>query len=191
MHKLILASSSPRRQTYFKEMGLNYKVFSPNIDETPFKGEKPKEYVKRIAFEKAKTIHTQHTAATVVAADTIVAVGRRILGKPKSKKEAETMLRLMSGRRHQVLSSVCVIDENGFVHACCTKTAVKIKLLSENDIKCHVDKEENWHGKSGGYGIQTTSGGLIVKSIVGSHSGVVGMPLVETSNILRSCGFEF
>jgi septum formation protein len=188
MPKLILASSSPRRQNYFKEMGLNFVVVSPDIDETSQKTEKPRDYVKRVACAKARKVRQSHIGAIVVAADTTVAVGRRILGKPENKQEAEQMLRLMSGRRHQVISSVCVIDSEGHSHEALTKTSVKLKVLSEGDIARHTAQEDNWQGKAGGYGIQTTAGSLLVSAIIGSYTGVVGMPLVETINLLRRSG---
>lgn len=188
MSQLILASSSPRRQAYFSEMGLNFDIVSPGIDETPLKGEKPQDYVIRVAKEKALEVSKNHKGAVVVAADTTVALGRRILGKPETEEEAADMLRLMSNRRQQVLSAVCAIDALGKVYQTYTKTTVKMKLMTPKDIEAHVSVAENWQGKAGGYGIQTTSGGLLVKSIIGSHTGVVGMPLVETVNLLRRCG---
>lgn len=189
MPKLILASSSPRRQAYFKDMGLSFDIVVPDIDETPLMGEKPADYVKRIAMEKCMKVSSLHEGAVVVAADTTVALGRRILGKPQTSEEASDMLRLMSGRRQRVVTAVCVVDVNGVLHETMTSTIVKIKPLTEHDIKNHVKFEGNWHGKAGGYGIQTTAGGLLVKSVLGSHTGVVGLPLVETCNLLRRCGF--
>ncbi|PPR14943.1 MAG: Septum formation protein Maf [Proteobacteria bacterium] len=188
MPQIILASSSPRRQTYFKDMGLSFEVVVPDIDETPYKGEKPADYVKRIAMQKALKVANAHSGKVVVAADTTVALGRRILGKPDTAKQAADMLRLMSGRRQCVLTAVCVVDACGSVHGIMTSTVVKIKPLSQRDIEWHVNTADNWQGKAGGYGIQTTAGGLLVKSVLGSHTGVVGLPLVETCNLLRRCG---
>lgn len=188
MPKIILASSSPRRQAYFKDMGLSFEVVVPDIDETPYKAEKPSDYVKRIAMQKALKVASSHSGKVVVAADTTVALGRRILGKPDTAKQAADMLRLMSGRCQRVLTAVCVVDASGSVHEIMTSTVVKIKPLSQSDIEQHINTEHNWQGKAGGYGIQTTAGGSLVKSVLGSHTGVVGLPLVETCNLLRRCG---
>lgn len=191
MKKVILASTSPRRQAYFKEMGLRFECAAPDVDETPLKDEKPRAYVARVATLKALEVKKHNQDAVVVAGDTTVALGRRILGKPENAEDAERMLKLMSGRRHKVLSTVCVVDENGQVLHKTTVTTVKVKQLSESDIQFHLKNAENWQGKAGAYGIQTTAGGLIVRSIIGSHSGVVGLPLVETKELLVRCGVEF
>lgn len=185
---LILASGSPRRQQLMTELGFSYKADPADIDETPLKGEKPADYVMRVTREKAQTVAARHKCARILAADTTVCVGRRIMGKPESASQAAGMLRLMSGRRHQVLTAVCVMDASGKAHETLVKTAVKMKPLREKEIAAYAADHKNWQGLAGGYGLQTTKGGALVQWVNGSVSGVVGLPLVETINLLkRTC----
>lgn len=186
--QLVLASGSPRRQQYMSDLGFEYIADPADIDETPLKCEKPSDYVKRVTVEKAKTTAERHKGAIVLAADTTVCVGRRILGKPADEKEAAGMLRLMSGRRHNVLTAVCVMDNKGKVKTTLVKTAVKMKPLREKDIATYVADHKNWQNLAGGYGLQTTAGGAIAQWVNGSVSGVVGLPLVETLNLLKGAG---
>lgn len=187
---LILASGSPRRQQLMAELGFSYKIDPADIDETPLKGEKPADYVLRVTAEKARTVAARHKGAVVLAADTSVCVGRRILGKPADEKEVADMLRLMSGRRHQVLTAVCVMDADAKAHKTLVKTAVKMKPLREKDIAAYADDHKNWQGLAGGYGLQTTKGGALVTWVNGSVSGVVGLPLAETLNLLKRVGLD-
>lgn len=186
----ILASGSPRRQEMLRQLGLNFQVMTADIDETPLKGETPKIYVARVALEKARKIAAQNTDLPVLAADTTVTVGRRILGKPEDKDEAADMLRLMRGRRHRVLTTVCCITPDGTEVCRTSQTAVTMRPLTEKDIQRYVSTPENWQGLAGAYGLQTAVGGALVSRINGSHSGVIGLPLVETLNLLKGCGLD-
>lgn len=188
--KLVLASGSPRRQQYMTDLGFDYTADPPDIDETPLKNEKPADYVRRVTVAKAQAAATRHKDAVILAADTTVCVGRRILGKPQDANEAAAMLRLMSGRRHNVLTAVCVIGADGSRHEKLVKTAVKMKPLREKDIAAYVATPANWQNMAGGYGLQTTAGGALAQWVNGSVSGVVGLPLVETLNLLKGHGFD-
>ena len=183
--KLILGSGSPRRLELLAQLGLSPDdVRPPEIDETPLKGELPRPYCVRIAREKAAAV-TADPDDTVLCADTTVAVGRRILGKPENESEAAEFLRLMSGRRHKVITAVAVkrgdrLWERDVV------TAVRMKRLSEDEIAGYLSTGD-WQGKAGGYGIQGPAGALI-PWIQGSFTAVVGLPLAETANLLRAAG---
>lgn len=190
MPELILASASPRRQQMLADLGIPHKIAPQDIDESPRKGEKPLVYVRRIAEGKAQSAAAQHKGQVVLAADTTVCVGLRILGKPEDAADAARMLRLMSGRRHRVLTAVVLVDSHGHMHTRITNTAVKVRPLSKMDVEAYAANQKNWQGLAGGYGIQTAVGGALVEKIVGSVSGVVGMPLVETVHLLRRGGFD-
>lgn len=190
MTALVLASSSPRRQQMFHDLNLAFTIDKPEIDESVLKGEKPVDYVCRVAREKALVVAARQKGKVVLAADTTVAVGRYILGKPSDAVEAQRMIQQMSGRRHNVLTAVCVISASGGVYETYTKTIVKFKPLSKLEIESHVSHEDNWQGKAGAYGIQTTAGGVMIKSVNGSYTGVVGLPLPEALNLLRRCGLD-
>lgn len=175
---LILASASPRRLELLKQVGITPdKVVPAEIDETPRKAEPPKEYVVRMAREKFEAVAQE--GATVLAADTVVACGTRILGKPKDEAQAREFLQLLSGRRHRVYTSVCV---NGRVKT--VMTQVRFKRLSQADIDGYINSNE-WQGKAGGYAIQGR-GAAFVPSINGSYSNVVGLPLTESLSLLTS-----
>ena len=187
--QLVLASGSPRRQQYLCDLGLDFIADAPNVDEIPFKGEKPMDYVKRVTLDKARQTTQRYKNAHILAADTTVCVGRRILGKPEDANEAIYMLKLMSGRRHNVLTAVCLIDAHGREKITLVKTAVKMKPLREKEISSYVANRQNWENMAGGYGLQTTAGSALVQWVNGSVSGVVGLPLVETLNLLRSAHY--
>ena len=184
--QLVLASGSPRRQQYLSELGFDFIADAPDVDETPHKHEKPMDYVKRVTLDKARQTNQHHQNTLVLAADTTVCVGRRILGKPEDATQAARMLRMMSGRRHNVLTAVCLIDAHGHEKIKLVKTAVKMKPLREKDIAAHIENVENWQNMAGGYGLQTTSGGALVQWINGSVSSVIGLPLVETLNLINN-----
>ncbi len=188
--ELILASGSPRRQDFLRDLGLTFTTKPADIDETPLKGEKPKDYVQRISYEKASCVAENNINSVVLAADTTVCVGRNILGKPQNSKEAAQMLRMMSGRRHRVLTTVVAITPDGSVYENTTVTLVKVRPLSDKDIKSYIAMPSNWQGLAGGYGLQMATGGALISQINGSASGVVGLPLVETTNLLRRCGYD-
>ncbi len=175
---LILASASPRRLELLRQVGIEPdEVIPAEIDETPHQGERPVTYVARMAKEKCAAIRREGT--TVLAADTVVACGRRILGKPENEAQAREFLKLLSGRRHRVYTSICV---NGRVKT--VMTQVKFKRLFEQDIAGYITSNE-WQGKAGGYAIQGRAAAF-VPWINGSYSSVVGLPLSEVLAMLTS-----
>ncbi|NBC35655.1 septum formation protein Maf [Novosphingobium sp. FSY-8] len=183
---LVLASSSPRRRELLGRLGVEpTRIASPDIDETPLPGENPRAYALRLAQEKARAVPLA-AGEIVLAGDTTVAVGRRILSKAETPEEQRAMLRLISGRRHQCISSVCVIDANGHARARLSQTIVIFKPLSTAEIEAYVACGEGL-GKAGGYAIQGAAEALI-RRIDGSHSGVMGLPLYETRALLRAAG---
>jgi septum formation protein len=184
---LILASASPRRKDLLAEIGLIPDHIIPtDIDETPFKGEKPRAYVKRMAVEKAAAL-TGHDDAYVLAADTVVVMGTRILQKPIDADESYKFLSLMSGRRHTVMGGICLRTPNGNVITRLCETKVKFKSLSEDEKRAYVASNE-WDGKAGGYAIQGRASAF-VPFISGSYSNIVGLSLHDTVQMLRGNGF--
>lgn len=184
----ILASGSPDRYKLLEQMNFLPKGVKPaNIDENRLKYERPLPYVKRMALEKAKAVAKENPNENVLAADTIVAVGLRIIQKSKNEQEQEAVMRLLSGRNHKVISAICLIDKNGKITQRCVITRITMKHLSEEEIKEYVLSKE-WVGVCG-YRIDGILGGF-VKSIVGSFSGVVGLPLYETRNLLKGAGIK-
>lgn len=156
-----------------------------NIDESPHKAEVPRDYALRMAREKAAA--TADAGAYVLAGDTVVAVGRRVLPKAEDETTARKCLELLSGRRHRVLSAVALRAPDGTMRERLSETAVRFKNLSTGEIAAYLASGE-WHGKAGGYAIQGSAEGLIAW-ISGSHSGVVGLPLFETRALLKAAGF--
>lgn len=187
---LTLASASPRRRELLARLGLTADAVTPaDIDETPLKGELPRAYVMRMGREKALAVSGVVAApGFVLAGDTVVAVGRRILPKTETEAEARACLDLMSGRRHQVLSSVVLRASDGTLRERLSETVVHFKRLSVEEIAAYLDSGE-WRGKAGGYAIQGAAEGLI-EWIRGSHSGVMGLPLYETRALLKAAGFS-
>ena len=184
-HHLTLASASPRRRELLARLGLVPDAVTPaDIDETPQPGELPRAYALRMGREKALAINAP---GHVLAGDTVVAVGRRILPKTENQVEARACLELMSGRRHQVLSSVVLCAPDGTMRDRLSETVVHFKRLSHEEIAAYLASGE-WQGKAGGYAIQGTAEGLI-EWIRGSHSGVMGLPLYETRALLKAAGF--
>ena len=187
MPDLVLASASPRRRDLLARLGIEPLRVSPaDIDETPAKGELPRAYAQRMAREKAEAARSDD--AFVLAGDTVVAVGRRILPKTDDEAEARKCLDLLSGRRHRVLSAIALRAPDGTVHERLSETQVRFKRLSHEEIDAYLAGGE-WRGKAGGYAIQGSAEGLIAW-IAGSHSGVVGLPLFETRALLRAAGFS-
>lgn len=183
---LILASASPRRRELIARLGITPDAISAaDIDETPRKGEQPRAYARRMAREKAAAVHGG--GAHVLAGDTVVALGRRILPKAENEATARQCLELMSGRRHTVLSAIALKAPDGTLRERLSETVVRFKPLSRAEIDAYVAGGE-WHGKAGGYAIQGSAEGLIAW-IAGSHSGVVGLPLFETRALLKAAGF--
>jgi septum formation protein len=185
---LILASQSPRRKELLARMGITpYKILPADIDETPLRGEKPRALVARLAKEKALKIASLYPSVFVLGADTVVAVGTRILGKPAHRDHAEEFLTLISGRRHRVLSGLALVTPTGNIRSRVTETIVRVKRLNPQEIKCYLDSGE-WEGKAGGYGIQG-SFEVFVNDISGSYSNIVGLCLFSTRQLLIGNGF--
>ena len=183
---LILASASPRRRELIARLGLEpARVISADIDESPHKDELPRAYAVRMAREKAQAAASDE--GFVLAGDTVVAVGRRILPKAEDEATARRCLELLSGRRHRVLSAVALRAPDGTVRERLSETIVIFKRLSVEELAAYLAGGE-WHGKAGGYAIQGAAEGLI-RRIDGSHSGVVGLPLYETRALLKAAGF--
>lgn len=184
---LVLASASPRRRELLARLGLTPAAVNPaDIDETPHKGELPRDYAKRMAREKAQAAASGD--GHVLAGDTVVAAGRRILPKAEDEATARKCLELLSGRRHRVLSAIALRAPDGAVRERLSETVVMFKRLSSAEIDAYLASGE-WEGKAGGYAIQGIAEGLISR-IQGSHSGVVGLPLYETRTLLRAAGFD-
>lgn len=185
--KLILASASPRRRELIARLGLTPDAINPaDIDETPAKGELPRDYARRMTREKAEAAASNE--GFVLAGDTVVAAGRRILPKAEDETTARQCLELLSGRRHRVYSAIALRAADGTVRERLSETMVLFKRLSGREIDAYIASGE-WHGKAGGYAIQGVAEGLITR-IQGSHSGVVGLPLYETRALLKAAGFE-
>jgi septum formation protein len=185
--KLILASASPRRLDLLKRLGFTPdEVIPSDIDESVKKGEKPEAYVKRMAEEKAEKI--KRTDAFVLGADTTVVCANRIIGKAENRDEAKKIMELLRGRKHKVLTAICVIAPNGEKRTKLVTTSVKFKNATDSEIEEYLDTNE-WVGKAGAYGIQGDPGGFCI-SINGSFSSVVGLPMYETKNMLLGLGFK-
>ena len=183
---LVLASTSPRRLELLARIGLTpARVAAPEIDETPLKGELPRAYVARLAEGKALAVE-RAAGEVVLAGDTTVAVGRRILEKPVDEADLRRMLGLLSGRRHHVYSGVCVVGRDGKPRVRVADTIVAFKVLNAAEIDWYVASGEGM-GKAGGYAIQGKAESF-VRFLSGSHSNVVGLPLFETRGLLSSAG---
>ncbi|GGB87760.1 Maf-like protein [Novosphingobium endophyticum] len=184
--RLTLASASPRRRELIVRLGLVPEaIVATDIDETPAKRELPREYARRMAREKALAVRGD--GEHVLAGDTVVACGRRILPKAEDEATARKCLSLLSGRRHRVLSAIALKAPDGTLRERLSETVVRFKPLSAEEIERYIAGGE-WHGKAGGYAIQGSAEGLIAW-IGGSHSGVVGLPLFETRALLKAAGF--
>ena len=184
---LILASSSPRRRDLLARLGVEpARIASPDIDETPRKGEVPRVYALRMAEEKAVAV-SRASGEIVVAGDTTVAVGRRILQQATDADMQRGFLTLLSGRRHHVLSAVAVIDGDGRLRSRICDSIVRFKRLSPEEMESYIESGEGL-GKAGGYAIQGRAEALI-DWMAGSHSGVIGLPLYETRSLLRASGY--
>lgn len=185
--KLILASASARRRELIARLGIvPSAIAAADIDESPRKAEVPRDYATRMAREKAEAVSGGD--AHVLAGDTVVALGRRILPKAEDEATARHCLKLISGRRHRVLSAIALKYPDGTLRDRLSETIVRFKSLSPAEIDAYIADGE-WHGKAGGYAIQGSAEGLIAW-ISGSHSGVIGLPLFETRALLISAGFR-
>jgi septum formation protein len=184
--RLILASASPRRLELLARLGVTPEAVVPSdIDETPGKGELPDRYACRMAAEKAAA--AAEPGSLVLAADTVVAAGRRILPKAEDEEDARRALELLSGRRHRVHSAVALTDADGRTRIRLSTSQVAFKRLSREEVDSYLGSGE-WRGKAGGYAIQGRAEAL-VRMLSGSHSGVMGLPLYETRILLRSAGY--
>lgn len=184
--RLVLASASPRRLDLLARIGIVPDLVDPaDIDETPHRAELPRPHVTRLAAAKAAVVALRHADAVVLAADTVVAVGRRILPKTEDEAAARACLAILSGRRHHVLTAVTVIASGTARHRL-SDTIVTFKPLTAAEIDAYIASGE-WAAKAGGYAIQGRAEAF-VRFLSGSHSGVVGLPLFETRNLLQSAG---
>ena len=186
-HDLVLASASPRRLELLERLGITPGCVDPaDIDETPLKGELPLIHAKRLARQKAGVVFARHEGKAVLAADTVVACGRRILDKAEDEKTARRCLSLLSGRRHRVHGGLCLMTPEGRTSLRAVTTVVTFKTLTASEITAYIDSGE-WRGKAGGYAIQGMAEAF-VRHLSGSHSNVVGMALYETRNMLVGAG---
>jgi septum formation protein len=184
--RLVLGSASPRRRELLSQIGIvPDDIRAPDIDETPRKGELPRDYVNRIAREKAAAVKVAANEV-LLCADTTVALGRRIIGKPEDAAEARRFLRLLSGRKHRVVTAVAV-RRGDVIRAKDFMTTVELKLLSEDEIAGYLDTGD-WQGKAGGYAIQGPAGAFVTR-INGSFTGVVGLPLHVAMGLLTAAGY--
>lgn len=185
----ILASASPRRLQLLEQIGLKPdKIIPADIDETPIKNELPAPYVARIALGKAAKIAAENPDAFVLAADTTVACGRRIMAKAESEKQEREFLELLSGRRHKVITGIVVFAPGGKKSQRIVTTTVHFRRLTTEDIDAYI-KSGEWQGKAGGYAIQGL-GATFAKSFSGSYTNVVGLSLYETTQMLKGLGFH-
>ena len=187
--KLILASSSPRRAAYLKELGIEFRKIAPDVDETLRRGESPRAYVRRLALEKASAVAERHPKSWVVGADTTVVLDNAVVGKPRDPADARKMLRRLSGRPHRVLSGIALVRaETSAAESAVSSTRVFIRPLSETEIRWYVATGEPLD-KAGAYGAQG-KGGLLVSRVEGSFSNVVGFPLEKFYELVNACGIR-
>ena len=185
--EFILASASPRRRELLARLGIEPgRIVAPDIDEMPHPGELPRAHAIRLAAEKARAAAALAPGAFVLAGDTVVGVGRRILPKAEDEATARDCLKLISGRRHRVFSAVALAAPDGTVREALCETALRFKRLSHSEIDAYIAGGE-WHGKAGGYAIQGVAEGFCLW-LQGSHSGVMGLPLYETRKLLIATG---
>ncbi|RIK98676.1 MAG: septum formation inhibitor Maf [Proteobacteria bacterium] len=192
--KLVLASASPRRLTLLNQAGIAADALRPvDLDETPTRGELPRACATRLAHAKAtaalETVRRDDdlNGAFILAADTVVAVGRRILPKAELETEAEQCLRLLSGRNHRVYTGIVLVTPKAAFRQRLVETRVRFKRLNDEDIRGYLATGE-WRGKAGGYAVQGIAGSFVVK-LSGSYTNVVGLPLYETVSLLGGEGF--
>ncbi len=187
-NKLILASASPRRQQLLEQIGVKPANIHPaHIDETPLDRELPRDLAKRLAREKVLAVSKNYSGNYILAADTVVACGRRILPKSETVEEACKCLKLLSGRRHHVYGGICLITPNGDIRTRLCDSVVKFKRLSNDEVTKYIDSKE-WEGKAGGYAVQGLAAAYI-SFLQGSYSNVVGLSLYDTMQLLAGNGF--
>lgn len=184
---LVLASASPRRRELLARLGItDPRVIAADIDESPLPREIPRDHAVRLAAAKAHAAAALAPDALILAGDTVVGVGRRILPKAEDEATARRCLALLSGRRHRVFSAIALLAPDGTLREALSETIVRFKRLEHAEIEAYIAGGE-WHGKAGGYAIQGSAEGFCAR-ISGSHSGVVGLPLYETRRLLRAAG---
>ena len=182
-HGFILASGSPQRRQLLEKAGfVPNKIITADIDETPFPGELPARYVGRMAVQKARAVFKNHPEECVLAADTVIVVGKRIIRKAHSAEEAERNLLLVSGRRHRVMTGFCVIAPGNHEISKVIQTAVVLKHMDSADIKAVIDSGE-WQGVAG-YRIEGVLSAS-VRKIIGSHPNIMGLPIFEVAQVLK------
>lgn len=188
--RLVLASQSPRRRDLLAQIGITPDaIISADVDETPRPGETPRLLASRLACAKARSAakNGDHPAL-YLAADTVVGVGRRILGKPQDENDARKMLALLSGRAHRVWTGIALVrPDGGGITQRLVEARIKFKRLTQSEIDAYIACGE-WRGKAGGYGIQGRAGAFVL-SINGSYSAIVGLPLYETAALLQGAGY--
>ena len=186
---LILASASPRRLALLHQIGFRPDRVDPaEVDETPGRDETPRNLALRLAGQKASAVAARNADAYIVAADTVVALGRRVLPKAEVPDEVASCLRLLSGRAHRVMTGLCVVAPDGRRASRMVESRVHMKRLTPADIDAYLQSGEGI-GKAGGYAIQGRAGAFVI-SLQGSYSGVVGLPLYETANLLVGLGYR-
>lgn len=187
--ELVLASASPRRLELLGRLGIApSRVVATDIDESALKGERPRQHATRLAAEKARAAAALAPGCVILAGDTVVGAGARILPKAEDEATARRCLALLSGRRHRVFSAIAVIAPDGTLREALSETIVRFKRLSPQEMDDYIAGGE-WHGKAGGYAIQGSAEGFC-DWLSGSHSGVVGLPLFETRRLLRASGIH-
>ncbi|MBV8684907.1 MAG: septum formation protein Maf [Caulobacteraceae bacterium] len=187
--RLVLASASPRRRELLVQAGVTPDLIAPcDLDETPAPSEAPRRLAARLALAKARAAATAHGDAFVLAADTVVALGRRVMGKPEDESDAREMLGRLSGRGHHVITGVAVRGPDGREAARLAEARVRFKRLDGEDLSALVGSGE-WRGVAGGYRIQGRAGACVME-LVGSYTAVVGLPLYETLCLLRGLGWR-
>lgn len=186
-YDLILASSSPRRKDFITKLGLNFQIVKPDADETVLVGESASDYVKRMANEKANIVAALHSNDIVLAADTIVVCDNRILGKPVNREDAKNILRLLSGRTHEVMTAVCIIKGDEEIEIF-EVTKVTFAPLTEELIDTYVASGES-DDKSGAYAVQGI-GAMLIQKVEGSVSSVVGLPICQVRCALEKLGLK-
>ncbi|MBO6782772.1 MAG: septum formation protein Maf [Alphaproteobacteria bacterium] len=185
--RLVLASASPRRRDLLAQIGLPPDAVIPaHIDETPVRGELPPQLAQRLAAQKARAVAQAESNSFILAADTVVAAGRRILGKPESEAEARSFLELLSGRRHRVLGGIAAIAPDGRASVKLSSTSVRFKRLSADEVDAYLATGE-WQGKAGGYAIQGAAAAF-VPDINGSYANVVGLDVAMARAMLVGLG---
>ena len=183
-YDFILASSSPRRLALLSQAGISPKrVESPDVTEEREKGETPLAYVRRMARTKASAVASRYAGENVLAADTIVVMGDRIFAKTDDAEKAKQTLLMLSGRRHRVITAVCLVDKNGKERIRHSVSHVRFKRLSHNELAEYLASGE-WRGKAGSYAVQGRAE-CFVREIIGSYSNIVGLPLCDTVNLLN------